>query len=67
MPCLEFLQRHLDLTDNSKPQMAAEELPMIQENSSQSCGGNTRIGRDALIMFYSRDKTWENHVGEESE
>lgn len=25
--------------------MAAEELPMIQENSSQSCGGNTRIGR----------------------
>lgn len=39
-------KRHSDLTVNSEPQMAAEELPMIQENSGQSCGGNTRVGRE---------------------
>lgn len=35
-------KRHSDFTVNSAPPMAAEELPMIQENSGQSCGGNTR-------------------------
>lgn len=39
-------KRHLDLTVNSEPQLAAEELPKIQENRSQSCGGNTRIGTE---------------------
>lgn len=39
-------KRHLDLTVSSEPQMAAEKLPMVQENSSQSCDVNTRIGRE---------------------
>lgn len=39
-------KRHSDLTVNSEPQMAAEELPMIQENTGQSRRGNTRVGRE---------------------
>lgn len=37
-------KRHSDFTVSSAPPMAAEELPMIQENSGQSCGGN--LGRE---------------------